>query len=307
MAFHTDHQGILDGIAKGRKWCCAGSRPHADVWQMIWFKLDDFGFDDDECMVKVIKVKAHTSRTAQQQMTAELFLVKGNEEADLYAKLGSTLDANFGKSEALSQYADKVKWAMSSIAAMHVALGQNGWQDVEQIQHGPKPLKAKPWSLQVGPAKVHVLVAKNRSNGQGQQWQCARCGRCALTKAGKQQLKNTECLGAVVQLQSTATANSSGSFGLAGGSFQRNGRALAREGFMSNGHSLFKTGCIVFCKQCGKYSSRNLVGLKAACNGPPHNVKGESTQLRRMKAGLHPCSKEWLGPVTKLVAEGLPQ
>ena len=119
LVFYTDRQGILDGISKGRRWCCNGERSHADVWRSIWHRLDQYGLGFEGIMVQ--KVKAHVTMKAKRNKTAvELLHIQGNEMADFYAKAGADDDAGFGKNEALTELSDKVTAAGQMIAMAEV-------------------------------------------------------------------------------------------------------------------------------------------------------------------------------------------
>eukprot|EP00972_Heterocapsa_arctica_P025806 3796613-Heterocapsa_arctica.AAC.1 len=39
----TDYKGLIDGIESGRAACTALGREGADLWRMVWDKLEDFG------------------------------------------------------------------------------------------------------------------------------------------------------------------------------------------------------------------------------------------------------------------------
>ena len=141
LTFYTDHLGILQGLAKGKKWCCSGRRPQADVWRLIWCRLEDleYDFDNENASIKVQKVKAHVARKARDAMSAsELSRVQGNEQADSYAREGADLDANFGRSQAYQQWTEKVQWAVKAVADLHVACGKDGWPDAEAGTVPPK-------------------------------------------------------------------------------------------------------------------------------------------------------------------------
>ena len=95
---HTDHQGIVDGIRRGKQWCLSAKRPHADVWRRIWAKLEDLDFTEEQ----VQHVRAHRTKAAMRAMEAEdRRIAEGNEAVDMLAKEGANLDAGFGKEQAL--------------------------------------------------------------------------------------------------------------------------------------------------------------------------------------------------------------
>ena len=280
LTFYTDHFGIVQGLQKGKQWCCHASRPHADIWREIWFRLADIGCLEDESLIQVRKVKAHTSKASQQCMTPqELFLVQGNERADAKAKAGADLDANFGRAQALEEYADKVTWSLGAIAAMHMACGEEGWKDAEQVRLVRPVRESKPATLrlEVGPMNPHIFHKQVSSQG----WSCEKCGCTVRTEGGLEKIKRTECSGSIIAGLQPATA---------------------AEEARPNGHILKRTGPVVFCDKCGRYAHKHLRSLKAACPGFQTAL---STQLIRMRTGKHPVSKEYLGPVRSIAREEL--
>eukprot|EP00973_Karenia_brevis_P038380 5292252-Karenia_brevis.AAC.1 len=110
MTYYTDHLGILTGLRKGRQWCCSSKRPHADVWRDIWFRLEDLDFGIHGESLQVKKVKAHVAKSRQAELSStELEMVQGNEVADDFAKEGSAMDANFGRTMALESQKERVQ------------------------------------------------------------------------------------------------------------------------------------------------------------------------------------------------------
>eukprot|EP00959_Pyramimonas_sp_CCMP1952_P139724 2924104-Pyramimonas_sp.AAC.1 len=42
----TDCHAIVDGVAAGEARCVRPNRSYSEVWDRIWFKLQDFGADE---------------------------------------------------------------------------------------------------------------------------------------------------------------------------------------------------------------------------------------------------------------------
>ena len=38
-----DNLTVMKGLSRGKAWCCAPRRAHADLWRRIWFKIEDLG------------------------------------------------------------------------------------------------------------------------------------------------------------------------------------------------------------------------------------------------------------------------
>ena len=87
LTIWVDNAGVVDGLAKGRTWCCHSSRPAADLWLLVWDKLEDL--DDDR--VVVLKVKAHATQADVDSGRTTAWHRQGNDHADHFAKRGSDL------------------------------------------------------------------------------------------------------------------------------------------------------------------------------------------------------------------------
>ena len=101
LTVHTDHMAVLQGAARGAKWCTAAARAHADVWRDIWFRIEDLGGLGPET-VTFAHVKAHRTAEAKRCMGAdERHHTAGNDAADVLAKRGAELDSNWGRTATL--------------------------------------------------------------------------------------------------------------------------------------------------------------------------------------------------------------
>ena len=90
---HIDCLTVLKGVWKGRKWCCAARRPHADIWRRIWDRLEDIGIGPTGIVLE--KVAAHVSKATESVMSSGVLLhITASELADEYAKGGAHLGRN---------------------------------------------------------------------------------------------------------------------------------------------------------------------------------------------------------------------
>ena len=73
-------QRLIDGIAEGRSACTAASRQGADLWKLIWDRLDDIGLED----IELVKIASHQSRASVQDGSAGCTMADwlGNGAAD---------------------------------------------------------------------------------------------------------------------------------------------------------------------------------------------------------------------------------
>ena len=74
---------------------------------------------------------------------------------------------------------------------------------------------------------------------------------------------------------------------------KRGGPAFGR------GHSIFLSGTLYWCEQCGAYAEQRFKALKLPCQGSEAQSQREG-QLGRMRRGLHPVKHERIGPRRRL-------
>ena len=88
---HTDCAAVLQGLAKGSKKCGAAGAKHADVWRMVWHRVDDIGMGEHG--VQIVKCKAHMTEAAiRQAEPAQQHVACLNKAADGWAKHGAEAD-----------------------------------------------------------------------------------------------------------------------------------------------------------------------------------------------------------------------
>ena len=237
LVFNTDHQGILDGISKGRRWCCSGERPHADVWRSIWHRLDQYGLGLEGIMVQ--KVKAHVTMKAKRNKTAvELLHIQGNEMADFYAKAGADDDTGFGKNEALTELSDKVTAAGQMIAMAEVkAQRAADGRDTDKLDLDVQRPRKLP-RLEVGPPRPHHFVRRRVRVKGKDDWSCTLCLRQTRSRAQLRRLEKQSCQGSLL-----ARADAHPSH-----------KVRACQGF-------------VVCRACGVYGTVKKAALRDVCLG----------------------------------------
>ena len=85
----TDYEGLISGVKTGRQMCTAASQKGADIWRLIWDKLDDIGLET----IDFVKIASHQSRASVLDGRAGCSLPDwlGNQAADKAAKKGAPL------------------------------------------------------------------------------------------------------------------------------------------------------------------------------------------------------------------------
>ena len=261
MVFHTDHQGILDGVLRGKRWCCHSQRPCADVWLKIWHILDQHVLGCRTTGIIVAKVKAHVTATMKKNMAShELYHVHGNETADAYAKDGADLDHNFGKQQAIKELTDEVTAAGTMIGAMQAHMQQREEKDKECIVV-IKGKRAQP-ELRVGsdhPCVVRRVRAKTKGKDQ---WRCTVCRRSTRSKRTVGIMQMQQCPGSA--------------------------RARLKP---HESHRIIDTGTFLYCRVCGVYGVDKGFNLRKRCKGKfVDSAVKTGGQLSRLRRGLHPLS-----------------
>ena len=281
ICVHTDHMGIVQGVAKGRRWRCGPCRPHADVWRQIWAKLDDLGFPSEAVAFK--HVKAHRTATTKASLTPEEQRhAKGNEAADVWAKLGASGDSGCGREQVMQEASEKVRWTLDYLAeSLEWPEAFGKWEDVEAQLVKPKPRR----TLEVGPRRPHCMEERPDRPGQ---WVCRGCGTRAATKTRATKLQWRVCPGTVLKKAVAAP---------------RPTADLPESHATFLGHHIFRYGTLHFCRRCGYYAEHRSVGLERPCTGQP--AKNYGPRLSLLAAGRHPKSGKELGgpPVRVMPAE----
>ncbi|CAK0897978.1 unnamed protein product, partial [Prorocentrum cordatum] len=92
-AIIIDNAQVVQGLARGRAWCCSAARPYAHVWLEIWDRLDDMDILPGR-ELSVIKVASHISQAKRLELPEEVQIhMRHNDLADEWAKQGADLSA----------------------------------------------------------------------------------------------------------------------------------------------------------------------------------------------------------------------
>jgi len=270
LVLHTDHEGLVTALERGRAWCTGARRPHADVWREVWRLLEDMGGLGDHLGVR--HVRAHRAKAAIQKLEeAERRAAEGNAVADGLAKAGAELDGGWGRSQALAERSEQVRWSLRWLANFHVWWGQQEVQDAtrqpredrrEQPLRPPAP--APPAPLCMVPHRLRV--------GAGGGVYCETCGRAA-TRQRQDELARSWCtLEVPLQREGAAAAA------------QQNGAMVTLRG-----HQLMRLEAFWWCLRCGAYGRARFQKLLEPCSGQARNP----SRLYRLRRGQHPDFPRW--------------
>ena len=81
LTIWVDNQGVVDGWAKGKVWCCSSARPAADLWVQFWRLVEDIGTEE----LRIEKCKGHATAGDVAAGRATEFTRAANDNADHYA------------------------------------------------------------------------------------------------------------------------------------------------------------------------------------------------------------------------------
>ena len=276
LTIYTDNQGVLDGIAKGPLWCCASSRPAADLWREFWRIIDDIGMAG----LLFKKCKGHATQADVDAGRSTAFLRAGNDHADHYAGAGVDIALQQCPNyEHISQYKEATSW-YKWLAHLADSLPRDTQlvQPRAVVEAGAAPARRprrptwRDW--QPHAARPHALVEECG------RIVCRACSRYASTNSSaacRRSLVVSPCEGPLAA--KAAEAN------------QRR-----QTGTGHHGHCLLRSGPVTWCNICGRYATKKVQALEAPCDGPPVGYGGREVSLRRLRASKHPKTSELLPP-----------
>ena len=196
VRIHVDNKDVVDGVSNGRDQCVSSKTADADLWRLVWDKLEDVKLAGK---VRVVKVKAHTGWHDLLNRKISPVNQYGNWLADEAAKEATKQSALQAPTASFSAEVKKaVEWMR------WVARAAADWQqdtDPEEKLSGAEKLShlRGPWEYG-DPHMQHEIWAV------GQRVICRRCGlnqpnpqradssvtlRCAGTAAARAAAQST--------------------------------------------------------------------------------------------------------------------
>ncbi len=187
LRVHCDNQMVVDGVAKGRRWCLNPRREGASLWRDIWRAMDEAGDG-----IEVVKIKAHTSWEDVLNGVVTLRGQKGNAMADATAKAALEVVRRSAPTSSFDNYLARAmawhKWVLGYAAT---------WGDrVDMESTAAEELKEKEDEKHGAPA-----AARLRTTLSHELWTdrnnvtCRRCGRSAPRYASHKPLLTEACRG----------------------------------------------------------------------------------------------------------------
>ena len=281
-----DNKEVLDGIAKGREWCCSSARQAADLWRTFWHKMSDIG--DEE--VTFVKTKGHASDGDVQSGRSTLFQKRGNDNADHFA--GRGVDIALGMSpntHSIAAYKEAIDWYK-----WLTLLCSNWPRDVDprpRDQNGSSAAKAAGALMPQG-----KRPRGTSSSGRKHE------GKMAVRTAWQMEPDRLAAIDRAASAGGMCSNVSSGaSSGAGGGTSGSSGgpealETLVQSKQLHSSHSMRITGNLLWCNNCGCYGQARFKALKEDCRGGA-TARARAGQLAQLRLGRHPLSGEPLGKV----------
>ena len=249
----TDYQGFHDGFHAGPSATTAPGREYADVWRCFWRAVAEFGQEH----IRVVKVKAHLSRSAVQMGDHDITFQQwaGNVEADTQAKKGALLH---GVAENICKRA-----AIADETVRQCAVWM-GWSAARRhASKTPSDVSTRP------PAPDLCLGGGGRSHAQ------------------TGQARSMEEHAAALSTHSAVAAERSAA--------ARPCRLVVCGENAHPSHRLWSVGQIVGCTRCGAYSAERKSRLLTAACRQGGAGRHAMACARRLLKGQHPGSGVFLG------------
>ena len=271
----TDYQGVIDGVLEGRHSCTAANRKGADVWSLIWDKLEDIGVE----LIEFVKISSHKSRASVLDGTAGCTLADwlGNRSVDTAAKEGARLhpvhpDMDMWLRNAHVLTAAVARW-IGTLAAHLVSIGS------PDIQEAPAVARRRVLDL-YGKVSRHqsleLIDIPMRREGD------------VYTELGLWQPRVLHC-------EAKNLAGAAAGLGQAERPTQ-SARPVPLAQYPS--HEMRTAGAVVFCRNCGGYTSkRRSTLLDGECHGP---AQVSNMAVKRLREGRHPVTNAFLGEVRRM-------
>jgi hypothetical protein len=242
------------------------------LWREFWYQISEMGSDG----IQIKKCKGHATDADVFSGASSVFLRAGNDHAEYYAGKGVDIEEEEVPAEAARQAYTVARQWYTWLAAF-----VEDWPDDTQpmvvSNNEPTVKVVLPFApLLLHPTQPHeFIVVSNR-------WECMACHRATKEDAPrlvKQRLAHTACLGSVVSRSSAVVSQ------IGAQSFGR-------------GHNLYKSGSVVWCKECGCYGESQPKELLKVCTGPAKGTR--KYFLSRLLRGEHPRKSEVLETAVRL-------
>ena len=301
-SFVSDCKVIVDSIQLGRHAAVGAGSTHARIYALLFTAFDDTPVENivwmpahqDDGKAKV-RTKSNGTPLTQQDIDA-------NDLADRLAKRGiedhrvpyrvrqewlrcreTTMARAKWIARATYEANNLPAYPFSDSESSRKAAEEAKKKRARDIADGIIPPKAaktkgKKTTASARPPALggHTLEEHSRSSERA--W---RCTLCRQVSAAWNSFAPARCPGsAAVKWASKAVT------------------AADKEANTGPGHQRVISGDIVWCRSCGCFADAMARGLAGPCRGKPGsaNSGGRFAQLRRLRSGRHPVSRELLPP-----------
>ena len=311
----VDNAGVVDGFGKGRQWCVDSARPAADLWSLVWAKVEDLGKEG----IRIVKTKGHATEADLEAGRSSWWQKAGNDHADHFAKRGSALAEEMASTSSnRKSYLLARKWYgwLSVLIANWPADTQRrqGKEGGRRRQRGSAEGAAGGGAAEVMAGGSGVLAVEGTShtgsNGAAVNGAAvdrirrrlreaqAKEGKPAEEKLREEPTRREEAsIEEAMQRRQAAKRSRGREAGseVAAVTGKPAAKMAKREGpSFGRGHKVYQCGTLYWCDHCGAYAEQRLRSLKLPCPGS-ENKGQRASQLARMRRGMHPLKEPyWL-------------
>ena len=315
LTIWVDNQEVLDGWAKGRKWCVASARTAADLWKWFWNKIDDIESEN----ITLVKTKGHATEADVQAGRSSEFERKGNDNADHFAGRGVEVALHQSpNAQEIQSYKEAQSWyRWLTLLCAHWPKDadpkprkknvgkQEGKEDdkeaarrrqeearVEEDDEAARRRQEEGRAEEDDKEAVRRRQEEARAEEDDKKLSTRRQEEARAEEDAKEAAKrrrlNSKVLVApppVMQTPVSLLLSTAASKGL------------------HRSHNLRINGDLIWCNHCGSYGQGRFKELKRACKGAEH-AKSKASQLSRLRKGCHPVTGAILSGLRSAMSSG---
>ena len=255
---HDDCQNVVNDFGRPREQWLDEKRAYAGLMR-IASEHDPYG------ELEVSKVKAHVDFRAL--VGRELFLAKGNDEADQFAGTAEKIHPN-GDEAAGASINRSLRCAQAVVRVIAAVLPF--WpfgQKTFSRRAVNRPAADVGVKRRLEPSLKHNWVR------EAQRWRCTICRAWASFRGFSDKRRHERCAGLTDRLAHNSTS--------------------------SLGHKLLEVdsldGRFTICALCGSYGAHKAVGLRAPCARHAATRRQKQALVRVLKHGRHPYTNRDIG------------
>ena len=297
--FVSDCKVIVDTLKLGRHAAVGGGSTHARIYALLFAVFDDTA-DDLLVWMPAHQGDAESAARCKSDGTPLTQIdVEANDKADMLAKRGvedhrvpyrirREWERCLAEAKARARWIARATLEATNMQSFPFADSESSRKAAEEAKKKRRDGIADGSIVPLPRGRNPLTVARPPSLGGHLLEQVARAGKPAVTCS--------LCRTTSTKVRSFAAARCQGS---AADKWARRAVAAAeKDSATGRGHHRILSGDVLWCRVCGCYADAMARGLATACKGKPPtaNSGGRLAQLKLLRAGRHPLTRERLPP-----------